>query len=67
MNQQCGEVVILNSPPLKNQINPLAAIQTIYEEAENYGFTKDQVNNFVKKLRLAADNQLICEILSAPV
>lgn len=67
VNQQGGEVVILNSPPLKNQLKPLAAIQTIYEEAENYGFTNDEVSNFVRQLRLAADNALICKILSAPI
>jgi hypothetical protein len=61
--QQGGEVVVLK----KNEIKPLVAIHTIYEQAENYGFNKDEVTNFVKHLRLAADNLLICEILSAPV
>lgn len=60
---QGGEVVALK----KDEIKPLIAIQTIYDEAANYGFSDEQVVNFVKELRLAADNGLICEILSAPV
>jgi hypothetical protein len=63
VKEKGGEVVELK----KNELKPLAVIQGIYEDAENYGFTKDEVANFVKKLRLAADNPLICEILSAPV
>ncbi|MBS3030126.1 MAG: hypothetical protein HCA25_24590 [Dolichospermum sp. DET50] len=61
--QQGGEVVVLK----KNDIKPLVAIQKIYEQAEDYGFTKEEVTQFVKDLSLAADNLLICEILSAPV
>ncbi len=38
-----------------------------YEQSEDYGFTKEEVIQLVKELRLAADNLLICEILSAPV
>jgi hypothetical protein len=60
---QDGEVVELK----KDEIKPLIAIKTIYDEAANYGFSNDQVAGFVKELRLAADNPLICEILSAPV
>ena len=61
--EQGGEVVILK----KNEIKPLVAIQKIYEQAEDYGFSKEEVTELVKELRLAADNLLICEILSAPV
>ncbi|MDB9487084.1 hypothetical protein PN492_11090 [Dolichospermum circinale CS-537/01] len=61
--EQGGEVVVLK----KNDIKPLVAIQKIYEQAEDYGFTKEEVKQFVKELSLAADNLLICEILSAPV
>ncbi|MCM0590860.1 MAG: hypothetical protein KA716_11785 [Gloeotrichia echinulata DEX184] len=60
--QKGGEVVVLK----KQEIRPLAAIEKIYEQAENYGFSKQEVTKFVKELRLAADNTLICEILSAP-
>jgi hypothetical protein len=60
---QDGEVVELK----KDEIKPLIAIKTIYDEAANYGFSNEEVTNFVKELRLAADNPLICEILSAPV
>ncbi|QYX33443.1 hypothetical protein K2F26_09060 [Sphaerospermopsis torques-reginae ITEP-024] len=62
-NDKGGKVVVLK----KNEIKPLAAIHTIYEQAEDYGFTKEEVTELVKELRLAADNLLICEILSAPV
>ncbi|TAE59028.1 MAG: hypothetical protein EAZ87_11160 [Nostocales cyanobacterium] len=58
-----GEVVVLK----KNEIKPLVAIHTIYEQAEDYGFTKEEVTELVKELRIAADNLLIYEILSAPV
>ncbi|OBQ36098.1 MAG: hypothetical protein AN487_13870, partial [Anabaena sp. CRKS33] len=61
--EQGGEVVVLK----KNDIKPLVAIQKIYEQSEDYGFTKEEVKQFVKDLGLAADNLLICEILSAPV
>ncbi|KAF3888961.1 MULTISPECIES: P-loop NTPase fold protein [Nostocales] len=63
VNQQGGEVVVLK----RNEIKPLVAIQTIYEQAENYCFDKNEVINIVKELRLVADNPLICQILSAPV
>jgi hypothetical protein len=62
LQTQGGEVVELK----KDEIKPLIAIKTIYDEAANYGFSNDQVTDFLKELRLAADNPLICEILSAP-
>ncbi|BAZ28998.1 hypothetical protein NIES4074_14350 [Cylindrospermum sp. NIES-4074] len=61
--QKSGEVVVLK----KDEIRPLVAIETIYDQAENYGFTREEITNFVKELSLAGDNPLICEILSAPV
>ncbi|MFN5953470.1 MAG: hypothetical protein ACK6A9_21190 [Dolichospermum sp.] len=61
--EQGGEVVVLK----KNDMKPLVAIQKIYEQSEDYGFNKEEVKQFVKDLGLAADNLLICEILSAPV
>jgi Cdc6-like AAA superfamily ATPase len=61
--EQGGEVVVLK----KNDMKPLVAIQKIYEQSEDYGFTKEEIKQFVKDLGLAADNLLICEILSAPV
>lgn len=60
---QGGEVVELK----KEEIKSLIAIKTIYDEAANYGFSNEEVTDFVKELRIAADNPLICEILSAPV
>ncbi|WP_293130726.1 hypothetical protein [Microcoleus sp. bin38.metabat.b11b12b14.051] len=62
VQQQGGEVVVLK----KDEIKPLAALHQIYEEAENYGFTKQEVIEFVKELNLAGENLLLCEILSAP-
>ncbi len=63
VQEQGGEVVVLK----KDEIKALAALYQIHEEAENYGFTQQQVIEFVKELNLAAHNPLICEILSAPV
>lgn len=62
-NNKGGEVVVFR----KDEIKPLVAIEKIYEEANNYGFQRDEVTNIVKELRLIAENKLICEILSAPV
>ncbi|MEG4147318.1 hypothetical protein [Microcoleus sp. Pol12B5] len=62
VQEQGGEVVVLK----KDEIKPLAALHQIYEEAENYGFTKQEVIDFVQELNLAAKNPLLCEILSAP-
>ena len=61
--EQGGKVVVLK----KDEIQPLAALHQIHEEAENYGFTKQEVIEFVKELNLAAENPLLCAILSAPV
>lgn len=63
VSEKGGEIVVLK----KDEIRPLVAIKRIYDEAENYGFTKEEVINFIKELRLAADNRLVCEILSAPM
>jgi hypothetical protein len=63
LEREGGEVVELK----KDEIKSLIAIKTIYDEAANYGFSNEEVTNFVKELMLAADNSLICEILSAPV
>jgi len=62
-NEKKGEVVVWK----KDEMKPLAAIQEIYTQAENYGFSKQEVIEIVKQLRLAADNSLIREILSAPI
>jgi hypothetical protein len=61
-NEKGGEVVVLK----KDEIKPLVVIETIYEQSENYDFSKEEITKFVKDLRLAGDNLLICEILSAP-
>ncbi len=61
VNELKGEVIDLK----KDEIKPLVVIQTIYEQAENYDFSKEQVINFVKDLKLATDNPLIRAILGA--
>jgi hypothetical protein len=63
LEKKGGEVVELK----KDEVKPLVAIKTIYDEAANYGFSNQEVTDLVKELRLAADNPLIGEILSAPV
>jgi hypothetical protein len=62
-NEKGGEVVELN----KDDIKSLVALETIYMQAENYSFEKQEVVNLVKELNLVANNPLLCEILSAPV
>ncbi len=44
-------------------ILPLVALKRIYDEAEEYGFAKEEVSNLVKDLKLEVDNQLIHQIL----
>lgn len=62
-DQQNGEVVVLK----KDEIKPLAAIEKIYQQSEDYGFNQDELVALVKELELVAENPLIREILSAPV
>ena len=60
VEEQSGEVVILKGEEMES----LVAIEQIYEQAEDYGFTKEQVIDIVKELRLEVENPLIREILS---
>lgn len=62
VSQQAGEVVVLK----KDEIKPLVVLEKIYEDAENYGFDKEELIGLMKELKLSANNPLICEILSAP-
>lgn len=54
-----GKVVIWK----QEEILPLVALKRIYDEAEEYGFAKEEVSNLVKELKLQVDNQLIHQIL----
>jgi len=63
LKNQRGKVVKLN----QDDIKPLAVLKIFYEEAEKHGFEKEEVINFVQELGWAAENQLICEIIRAPL
>ncbi|GJD15703.1 unknown protein [Rivularia sp. IAM M-261] len=62
--QQGGEVVDNFN---KDDIKTLVALETMYSQAENYGFEKQELVNLIKELKLAANNPLIDEILSSPI
>jgi len=47
----------------QKEILPLVALKRIYDEAEEYGFAKEEVSDIVKELKLEVDNQLIHQIL----
>ncbi|BAZ14044.1 hypothetical protein NIES4071_58840 [Calothrix sp. NIES-4071] len=51
----------------KDDIKALVALETMYSQAENYGFEKQELINLIKDLKLAANNPLLDEILSTPV
>jgi Cdc6-like AAA superfamily ATPase len=63
-SQKGGEVV---DNFKKDDIKSLVVLETIYSQAENYGFDKQEIINLIKELKLASDNYLLCEILSAPI
>ena len=60
VEERGGEVLVLKG----EEMNSLVAIEQIYEQAEDYGFTKEQVIDIVKALKLEVDNPLIRKILS---
>jgi hypothetical protein len=62
VEQQGGEVVVLK----KEEFKPLAAIERIYQQAQDYGFDHEELLAIVKDLGWVAKNPLIREILSAP-
>ena len=59
---QGGEWVVLKF----DQVKPLLAASIIYRSCEDYEFTQEQVIDFMQQQKIAADNYLIAEILSAP-
>lgn len=53
--------------PLKVEaIKPLLAIQSVYLGREDYEFSEKQIFDFIAQKKLAAENYLINDILSAP-
>ena len=57
-----GELVKLT----KEAIKPLLALLFVDRSREEYGITQKQIADFIEKEKLAAENYLICEILSDP-
>ena len=57
-----GEFVKLASEDIK----PLLAIYFVNKAREDYDVTEDQIQQFIVQKKLAAENYLICEILSDP-
>jgi hypothetical protein len=62
LEKQGGEWVVLKF----DQVKPLLAISMIYRAHEEYEFTPEQVMEFIQQQKIAEDNALIREILSAP-
>jgi hypothetical protein len=49
-----------------DEIKPLIAIKSVYDQRESYGLSDEQIFAFITETKLASDNALIKEILSAP-
>jgi hypothetical protein len=62
ISEQGGEWVVLKF----NQVKPLLAASIVYRSCEEYEFTKEQVIEFIQQQKIAEDNLLVREILSAP-
>ena len=62
LKQQGGEVVSMKECDLK----AIAALERIYGQSQDYDFQPEMVDKIARSLRLAVDNALIDEILSAP-
>lgn len=60
--EQGGEWVVLKF----DQVKPLLAASIIHRSCEDYEFTPEQVMEFIQQQKIAEDNPLIREILSAP-
>lgn len=63
VNSKSGEVVVIDD---MNAVRSLIALERIYQQAEDYGFTQEELIQFAQNLELVADNPIISEILSAP-
>lgn len=62
LQEQGGEWVLLQSQDIK----PLLAILSVLENRESYELNEEQIFDFIQQQKLAIDNPLILEILSAP-
>lgn len=60
--QKGGEWVVLQS----QEIKPLLAIQSVWDNAESYELSKEQILDFITQKKLAIENPLVLEILSDP-
>ena len=47
-------------------IKPLLAIRAVLDNCESYELSEEEILDFIRQKRLAIDNPLIREILSAP-
>lgn len=50
----------------EDEIKPLVAIKSVYDKCESYDLSSEQIFAFIAETKLASDNPLIKEILSAP-
>lgn len=60
--QNKGEWVLL----MPEHIKPLLAILFVYNRIEDYELSEQEVLEFIRERNLAAENPLVCEILSKP-
>ncbi|NEO88942.1 MAG: hypothetical protein F6K56_01125 [Moorea sp. SIO3G5] len=62
LKAQGGKSVVLK----KEDVKPLIAIRAVYDSREDYELSEDQIKDFIANTKLAIDNRLLREILSAP-
>ncbi len=51
---------------IEEQIKPIFAIHSVYQEREKYSLSEEQVLDFISQKKITFDNQLLHEILSDP-
>ncbi|NEO75876.1 hypothetical protein [Moorena sp. SIO4G3] len=62
LKAQAGKWVVLKT----EEVKPLIAIRAVYESREDYELSEEQIKDFIANTKLAIDNRLLREILSAP-
>lgn len=62
LKAQGGKWVVLKIEDVK----PLIAIRAVYDSREDYELSEEQIKDFISNTKLAIDNRLLREILSAP-
>ncbi|NEN98747.1 MAG: hypothetical protein F6K50_25550 [Moorea sp. SIO3I7] len=62
LKAQGGKSVELKTGDIK----PLIAIRAVYDSREDYELSEEQIKDFIANKKLAIDNRLLREILSAP-